>query len=48
MISYEVSIGLIIIAVILCVGSLSLSEIVIYFTIISCGNNVLCFSVGRN
>ena len=29
MISYEVSIGLIIIAVVLCVGSLSLSEIVI-------------------
>ena len=29
MISYEVSIGLIIIAVVLCAGSLSLSEIVI-------------------
>ena len=54
MISYEVSIGLIIIAVVLCVGSLSLSEIVmvgkytIYFSIIPCGNNVLCIRASRD
>ena len=56
MISYEVSIGLILISVLLCVGSLSVTEIVLaqnsgiwfFFPIISCYNNVFCFSFGGN
>ena len=54
MISYEVSIGLILISVLLCVGSLSVTEIVLaqnsgiwfFFSFISCNNNVFCFGFG--